>query len=146
MYYCKHCGQAYQTDEAVICTRCGAPKWKGNNFCHNCGQSVNPQATVCMNCGVALNPGAIRVSGGKSKVAAGLLGIFLGGFGVHNFYLGYTNKAVIQLVCTIIGIVLSCVGIGVLVCFGIGIWGLVEGIMILAGSINVDGQGNPLSD
>lgn len=25
----------------------------------------------------------------KSKMAAGLLGIFLGSFGVHNFYLGY---------------------------------------------------------
>lgn len=40
----------------------------------------------------------------KSKMAAGLLGIFLGSFGVHNFYLGYTTKAVIQLVCTIVGI------------------------------------------
>ena len=29
----------------------------------------------------------------KSKMAAGLLGIFLGAFGVHNFYLGYTTKA-----------------------------------------------------
>lgn len=29
---------------------------------------------------------------------------------------------------------------------GIGIWGFVEGIMLLAGSINVDGQGNPLKE
>jgi TM2 domain-containing membrane protein YozV len=30
------------------------------------------------------------VDGGcKSRIAAGLLGIFLGGFGVHRFYLGY---------------------------------------------------------
>ena len=36
-------------------------------------------------------------TGGKSKVAAGLLAIFLGAFGVHNFYLGYTGKAVAQL-------------------------------------------------
>jgi TM2 domain-containing membrane protein YozV len=31
-----------------------------------------------------------------------LLGIFLGSFGVHNFYLGYIKKAVIQLVISLI--------------------------------------------
>ena len=34
----------------------------------------------------------------KSKIIAGILGIFLGGFGIHNFYLGRTTRAVIQLV------------------------------------------------
>ena len=74
----------------------------------------------------------------KSKMAAGLLGIFLGGFGVHNFYLGYTGKAVAQLLITI----LTC-GFGGFVS---GIWGLVEGIMILTGSIAVDGKNVPLKD
>ena len=68
----------------------------------------------------------------KSKIAAGLLGIFLGGWGVHNFYLGYTSKAVIQIVVS-----LCTCGIG-------AIWGFVEGIMILAGSINTDADGRPL--
>ena len=72
----------------------------------------------------------------KSKMAAGLLGIFLGAFGVHNFYLGYTTKAVIQLCLTL----LSC---GIL-SFASGIWGFIEGIMLLTGSINVDGNGMPL--
>ena len=71
----------------------------------------------------------------KSKMAAGLLGIFLGWIGVHNFYLGYTGKAVAQL---ILGI-LSCGAIS-------GIWGLIEGILILTGSIKVDGLGYPLRD
>ena len=74
----------------------------------------------------------------KSKMAAGLLGIFLGSFGVHNFYLGYTGKAVAQLLIT----VLTC-GFGSIVS---GIWGLVEGIMILSGNINVDGKNIPLKD
>ena len=74
----------------------------------------------------------------KSKIAAGLLGIFLGAFGVHNFYLGYTGKAVAQLLITI----LSC---GVL-SFASGVWGLIEGILILTGSITVDGNGNELRD
>jgi TM2 domain-containing membrane protein YozV len=74
----------------------------------------------------------------KSKMAAGLLGIFLGAFGVHNFYLGYTGKAIAQLLIT----VLSC---GILAIVS-SIWGLVEGIMILTGSINTDAAGVPLKD
>ena len=30
-------------------------------------------------------------------MTAGLLGIFLGGLGIHNFYLGYTGKAMLKL-------------------------------------------------
>lgn len=77
----------------------------------------------------------------KSKIAAGLLGILLGCFGVHNFYLGYTGKAVAQLLLTLIGWV-AC-GLGPAAA---AIWGLVEGIMILTGSIKIDGRNVPLSD
>ena len=34
----------------------------------------------------------------KSKVAAGLLGIFLGGFGIHKFYLGKIGMGILYLV------------------------------------------------
>ena len=64
-------------------------------------------------------------TGVKSKMAAGLLGIFLGSLGVHNFYLGNTTKAVIQLLLTLVGWIII---IGPLIS---GIWGLVEGILIL---------------
>lgn len=56
------------------------------------------------------------------KLIAGLLGILLGTFAVHKFYLGYTKVAVIQL---IIGIV-TC-GIG-------GLIGFIEGILYLTKS------------
>lgn len=143
--FCKNCGEQYPTDQAVICVKCGTPKGQGTNFCPNCGKPVNPTSVVCMNCGVALQ-NASSVAGGqaKSKMAAGLLGIFLGGFGVHNFYLGYTTKAVIQLVGTILGILLSCLFVGIFVVMGMSIWGLVEGIMILVGKIDKDGKGMPL--
>lgn len=144
--YCRHCGEQYKTDEAVICIRCGAPKGQGNNFCPNCGQPVPPQSSVCLSCGISLVPKASDNPNAKSKIAAGLLGIFLGAFGVHNFYLGYTSKAVIQLVCTIVGLLTSCFVIGAFVVFGIEIWGLVEGIMILCGKIDVDANGNPLKE
>lgn len=74
----------------------------------------------------------------KSKMAAGLLGIFLGSLGIHNFYLGYTGKALAQLLISL----LTC-GFGAAIT---GIWGLIEGIMILTGSIAVDGKGVPLKD
>ena len=34
----------------------------------------------------------------KSKVAAGLLAIFLGGFGIHKFYLGKAGQGILYLI------------------------------------------------
>lgn len=136
--FCKNCGQQYVSDQAVICVKCGAQKGMGSNYCPNCGQPVQPESAVCMNCGVSLQSGAFAPAGGKSKIAAGLLGIFLGCFGVHNFYLGYTGKAVAQLIITLATCFLGS--------FISAIWGLIEGIMILTGSINTDADGNMLRD
>lgn len=144
MYFCKNCGEAYSTDEAVLCVKCGVKKGFGSYYCSHCGEPVTPGADVCLSCGVATNNGISLT--GKSKVAAGILGIFLGCFGVHNFYLGYTSKAVVQLVLTIVGILFTCIGIGVLLVFAVEIWGLVEGIMILAGKIDRDAAGNALTN
>ena len=77
----------------------------------------------------------------KQNLVAGLLAIFLGCYGVHNFYLGYTKKAVIQLVCTIVGLVLSIILIGAFVVLGISIWAWVEAIMIFTGKIDTDANG-----
>jgi TM2 domain-containing membrane protein YozV len=38
----------------------------------------------------------------KSRVAYVVLAIFLGMLGLHNFYAGYTKKAVIQLLITVL--------------------------------------------
>ena len=71
----------------------------------------------------------------KSRIAAGILGILLGGLGIHRFYLGYVGIGIVQIVVTI-------------VTFGIGsIWGFIEGILILTGSgITKDAKGRPLRD
>ncbi|RDB45860.1 TM2 domain-containing protein, partial [Tsukamurella tyrosinosolvens] len=74
---------------------------------------------------------------------AGLLQIFLGGWGIGRFYLGSTSIAVTQLVLTVIGIVTSIILIGFVILIGVGIWALVDGIMILTGSVR-DPQGRPL--
>lgn len=96
-------------------------------------ESIEVEATPVEN-----TTNTTSTSNGKSKMAAGLLGIFLGSFGVHNFYLGYTGKAIAQLLITL----LSC---GFLA-FVSSIWGLIEGILILTGSINTDADGNTLAD
>lgn len=112
-------------------------------FCQNCGNEVDEKAVICVKCGVSLqgsqpannNVGGVEL---KSKIAAGLLGIFLGALGIHNFYLGYKGKAVAQLLIS----VLSC---GILSPIS-ATWGLIEGILVLTGSIKVDGNGNQLRD
>lgn len=134
--YCKNCGNTMD-DNAAICVKCGCAKGTGTSYCPNCGQPTLPGAAVCTNCGVGLTA-PVAAENQKSKLAAGLLGIFLGYLGVHNFYLGYTGKAVAQVLIS----VLTC-GAGTIVT---SVWGLIEGIMILCGKIAVDGKGNPLKD
>ncbi|MCL2315663.1 MAG: TM2 domain-containing protein [Actinomycetia bacterium] len=58
--------------------------------------------------------------GDKSKLAAGLLGIFLGVFGVGAFYRGFVGRGVAQLIVSV-----ATFGLG-------GVWGLIEGIVVLA--------------
>ena len=52
----------------------------------------------------------------------------------------------VQLVLFIVGCLLSCIVIGIPLIVGVEIWGLVEGIMILAGKISADSNGMPLSE
>ena len=106
---------------AKFCPRCGTEISENDFYCSNCGNSNSDSKIITNNS-----------NSGKSKIAAGLLGIFLGGWGVHNFYLGFTGKGIAQIFVTIF----TC-GIG-------AIWGFIEGIMILTGSINTDADGNPL--
>ncbi|MDQ0594058.1 TM2 domain-containing membrane protein YozV [Chryseobacterium ginsenosidimutans] len=58
----------------------------------------------------------------EKKVAAGVLGILLGGFAVHKFYLGYTKTAIIQLILSLV------------TCGAVGIIGIIEGIIYLTKS------------
>lgn len=79
----------------------------------------------------------------KSKVAAGLLQILLGGFGAGRFYIGSNGVAVAQLLLLIFGWLTVVLGIGVLVLLGLGVWVLVDGIVMLVGNAK-DGNGRRL--
>lgn len=127
---------------AKFCTNCGAKLESGKRKCVSCGKEVT---TVINESGQDdtnfRNDTQPVYKNAKSKIAAGLLAIFLGGFGVHNFYLGYTSKATAQLILGTAGALLC--GIGPVVS---SIWGFVEGILILTGNINKDSEGNDLID
>ena len=58
----------------------------------------------------------------EKKLVAGLLGILLGTFAIHKFYLGYTKTGIIQLVLSIV------------TCGIVGIVGFIEGIIYLTKS------------
>lgn len=143
--FCRNCG-SNKNQETNFCTSCGVPYGTGKNYCPNCGEPTNEHAVVCVKCGCdfAQFNNYHGFTGGqsqKSKLAAGLFGIFLGWLGIHNFYLGFTNKAIAQVLLGTVG-TLAC-GIGPAIS---GIWGFVEGILILVGNINTDAQGLTLRD
>lgn len=65
---------------------------------------------------------------------------------IDNFYLGYTKKAIIQCAISCACIILACCTMGITAIgnAAISTWGFVEGILILCGKIDKDGNGNPL--
>lgn len=83
----------------------------------------------------------------KSKILAAVLAFFLGGFGVHNFYLGYTSRGITQLVLYLIGLATSIILVGFVFLVAVGLWVFIEFIMILVGAngYDRDSDGYPLS-
>ncbi|MCL2370536.1 MAG: NINE protein [Firmicutes bacterium] len=156
----------------MFCRNCG--KELGGQFCAGCGTVAGSLPNEQVNqANYMAGQGYMAQPKGKSKVAAGLLALLLG-YGIHNFYLGYIGKAVAQLmlyigvfitvmvgtVFMIVGSIhleiynefsamfvagIALMGIGVVLSLAVGIWGFIEGIMILCGAIKVDGKGRPLS-
>lgn len=72
--------------------------------------------------------------GDNKKILAGILAIVLGSLGIHKFVLGYQKEGIILLVVTLVGFVLSCIGIGVFIVWITGLIGLIEGIIYLTKS------------
>lgn len=123
-------------EDAIIIAPSKNEKENEFMFCRKCGQQILEEAVICVHCGVStgksmstgVNPGA------KTRLTYILLGIFLGGFGIHNFYAGYTRKAVAQLLISIF------TGWLIVPLIGIFIWVIVE-----ICTVTHDSQGNILS-
>ena len=138
MAFCKNCGAQLNPQDAR-CPVCGSPAEGGNTrVCPVCGAPVGPEDQFCSACGAATGnqkvyQGQVYSPPRRSKLVAGLLGIFVGGLGIHNFYLNKIGLGVIQIVVTLV----TC-GLG-------SLWGFIEGILILCDRITVDGDGNSLA-
>ena len=62
-------------------------------FCRGCGKELHDSATSCPHCGAKQK----NTTSDKSRITAALLALFLGGFGIHKFYLGQTFQGVLYL-------------------------------------------------
>ncbi|ABL00593.1 NINE protein [Pelobacter propionicus] len=76
-------------------------KGPDEKYCSECGAIIKARAEICPKCGVRqASPfgslGAVAPNG-KSKLAAILFALFLGGFGIHKFYLGRSGAGILYL-------------------------------------------------
>ena len=124
--------------KALDCMYCKGKLARGMTTCPQCGAPVSSQndpepASISDFLRKAVNTVVgdeeARKSGKKNRYLAALFGIFLGAFGVHNFYLGRTGRGVVQ-------ILLFWTGIS-------AVWGFIEGLLCLFGQYK-DGEGRPL--
>lgn len=90
-------------------------------FCYKCGNELYAEAVICPKCGVA-QPSLKKEN--RSKVGAALFAFFLGGFGIHKFYLGNKKWGLIYLLVGIFTL-----GVGTAIFWLIS---FVEGIIFLS--------------
>lgn len=96
-----------------VCPQCGAPIDPGAAECKFCGEKLavqqaaqqvqQPQTVYVQQPQPQVVTQQVYMTGinpswpVKSKIAAGLLGIFLGGIGVHKFYMGKIGMGILYL-------------------------------------------------
>ena len=90
--------------EPAASTALPRAKRADEKFCSECGSIINAKAEICPKCGVrqmpapSASPLGQTTASGKNKVVAGVLALFLGGIGVHKFYLGKGFQGILYLV------------------------------------------------
>lgn len=135
MTMCNYCG-AENANDAQVCGDCGKSLIKKSSQSSQNRTSSGNEApapviipTPSIRSGIPYANVRQESYSDKSRVTAGLLGIFAGCFGLGRIYLGYTGLGIAQILVTMIT-------------FGIGsIWGFIDGIVILAGGVKKDGRG-----
>ena len=68
----------------------------GSRFCMHCGAPIHLKAEICPKCGIRQ---VMAKSSGRSRVPAALFALFLGGIGIHKFYLGKAWQGFLYLIC-----------------------------------------------
>ena len=137
--YCKNCGARF-LDDSKSCKSCGFTRGNGLSYCPECGRKAEKGDETCRYCGATIF--SMQSEKAKSRALAGWLGVFLGMLGIHNFYLGYVKKGLMQMILSLLVSILS---------FGyalpvVWIWGFIDGFRILRGYVRVDAWGRFLKD
>lgn len=68
------------------------PRITEHRFCAGCGAKIHKEAHACPKCGLPTHKPAE-----KNQTTAGLLALFLGGIGIHKFYLGQSGLGILYL-------------------------------------------------
>lgn len=127
----------------IICEQCVKPMRvrpehaRTPVICPHCGQLLHPwkMSNQPEHLSAKTEPGSMpwgEYYSPRNRWIAGILGVLLGPFGVHRFYLGFTRIAVLQLIVSFLTL-----GIG-------GLWGFIEGVLCLVSGHMRDYQGRPL--
>ena len=127
--------------QTVRCPNCQTENTSLENYCRSCGTTLNDpfqdqQSNQNQQMQPQPNPASGKIPGADKKLLAGLLGIFLGGLGIHKFVLGYQQEGIILLSAQIISWILAIVSCGILAFLPllVHVVGLIEGIIYLTKS------------
>jgi TM2 domain-containing membrane protein YozV len=87
-----------------LSTEPSGPRIKGldEKYCQECGSLILAKAEICPKCGVRQAVSqtvsqTVTSPSGRNRLAAALFALFLGGFGVHKFYLGKVGMGIFYL-------------------------------------------------
>ena len=109
-------------------------KEKASDFADEAKESAGEFADEAKKAANEFAEGMKDVGGDNKKILAGILAIILGSLGIHKFILGYQKEGFILLAVTLVGWVLTCVGVGIFLVWITGLIGLIEGIIYLTKS------------
>ena len=132
--YCKNCG-ARLNDGAKTCETCGFTRGNGLSYCPACGKKAEKGDETCRYCGTTIFD--MYREQGKSRSLAGWLAVFFGFLGIHNYYLGYFKKGLMQMILCLLVSILS-LGYALPI---VWLWGFIDGFRILRGYVRVDAKG-----
>jgi len=64
------------------------------SYCRDCGAVIQSRAEICPKCGVRQR---VMPTANRNRSTAAIFAFFLGGLGIHKFYLGQSGSGIVYL-------------------------------------------------
>ena len=138
--FCTNCGRELQDGEVCTCIQENHENDSNNYYA---GTYYDPMQAYNVQDDASVNkqlPPRIDYPEGykiKKKYVAVILALSVGMYGIHNFYLGKKDKALVQVLLSTVGAIFT-VGISLI---AVTIWAAVEGILLFTENIDRDADG-----